>query len=126
MSISFIHYFSDLLLSRKAPCKRKQQCWPTTSNIVGCYMLRPFAHPVACCCVFGSCCAKFEIGQTVSCEQTDATTSNTVGQQCWEVLGLFARSLKFVSIVRSKPATIPPRPLARFASKQFYTVYSKI
>ena len=44
-------HFSDLLLSRKAPCKRKQQCWPTTSNIVGCYMLRPFAHPVACCCV---------------------------------------------------------------------------
>ena len=34
----------------KAPCKRTQHCWPTTSNIVGCYMLRPFAHPVACCC----------------------------------------------------------------------------
>ena len=42
----------------KAPCKRTQHCWPTTSNIVGCYMLRPFAHPVACCC------AKFETGQT--------------------------------------------------------------
>ena len=27
-------------------------------NIVGCYMLRPFAHPVVCCC------AKFETGQT--------------------------------------------------------------
>ena len=27
-------------------------------NIVGCYMLRPFPHPVACCC------AKFETGQT--------------------------------------------------------------
>ena len=27
-------------------------------NIVGCYMLRPFAHPVACCCT------KFEAGQT--------------------------------------------------------------
>ena len=26
-----------------------QHCWPTTPNIVGCYMLRPFAHPVACC-----------------------------------------------------------------------------
>ena len=26
--------------------------------IAGCYMLRPFAHPVACCC------AKFETGQT--------------------------------------------------------------
>ena len=38
-------------LLSKAPCKR--------SNIVGCYMLRPFAHPVACCC------AKFETGQTL-------------------------------------------------------------
>ena len=35
----------------KAPCKRTQHCWPTTPNIVGCYILRPFAHPVACCCV---------------------------------------------------------------------------
>ena len=26
-----------------------QDCWPTTPNIVGCYMLRPFPHPVACC-----------------------------------------------------------------------------
>ena len=34
-----------------APCKRTQHCWLTTPNIVGCYMLRPFAHPVACCCV---------------------------------------------------------------------------
>ena len=31
----------------KAPCKRTQHCWPTTPNIVGCYMLRPFVHPVA-------------------------------------------------------------------------------
>ena len=23
-----------------------QHCWPTTPNIIGCYMLRPFAHPV--------------------------------------------------------------------------------
>ena len=29
-----------------------------TPNIVGCYMLGPFAHPVACCC------AKFETSQT--------------------------------------------------------------
>ena len=33
----------------KAPCKQTQHCWPTTPNIVRCYMLRPFAHPVACC-----------------------------------------------------------------------------
>ena len=32
-----------------APCKRTQHCWPTTPNTVGCYMLRPFAHPVAFC-----------------------------------------------------------------------------
>ena len=29
----------------RAHCKRTHHC------IVGCYMLRPFAHPVACCCV---------------------------------------------------------------------------
>ena len=38
-----------LELNSKTACKRTQHCWPTTLNIVGCYMLRPFAHPVACC-----------------------------------------------------------------------------
>ena len=35
-------------------------------SIVGCYMPRPFAHPVACCCanVVACCCAKFETGQS--------------------------------------------------------------
>ena len=33
----------------KALGKRTQHCWPSTPNIVGCYLLRPFAHPVACC-----------------------------------------------------------------------------
>ena len=39
------------LLNATCTCKRTQYCWPTTPNIVGCYMLRPFAHPavVACC-----------------------------------------------------------------------------
>ena len=27
-----------------------QHCPPVTFNIVGCYMLGPFLHPVACCC----------------------------------------------------------------------------
>ena len=36
-------------------------------NIVGCYMLRPFAHPVVMLLrLVGSCRAKFEIGQTFS------------------------------------------------------------
>ena len=41
--------------------------WPTTPNIVWCYMLLAFTHPVACCC------AKFETGQTFNPVQTDAT-----------------------------------------------------
>ena len=65
----------------KATCKRTQQCWPATSNIVGCYTLRPFAHVVGS--VVGSCCAKFETGQTFSYVQTDATTLIIiVGHQC--------------------------------------------
>ena len=39
-------------LTHIAPCKRTH-CWPTTPNIVGCHMLRPFARPVACSC----CCS---------------------------------------------------------------------
>ena len=33
----------------KAPGKRTHHCWPTSSNLVWCYMFRLFAHPVACC-----------------------------------------------------------------------------
>jgi len=32
----------------KALCKWTQRCWPTTSNIVGCYMLHP-----SCCMLLG-------------------------------------------------------------------------
>ena len=45
----FLFYLVLWLYCHKAPCKRMQHCWPTTPNIVRCYMLRPFAHPVACC-----------------------------------------------------------------------------
>ena len=100
-----------------APCKRTQHCWPTTPNIVGCYMLRPFAHPVACCSML-CCCAKFETGQTFQpttpnisfvpwSPKRSATMfdpfaplptptqqlSTSLAQQCWELLLPFARSL---------------------------------
>ena len=42
----------------KAPWKRTQHCWPTTPNIVGCYMLRPSAHSVECCCALLEVVAK--------------------------------------------------------------------
>ena len=33
-------------------CHSKDRCSVQNGrNIVGCYMLRPLAHPVACCCV---------------------------------------------------------------------------
>ena len=52
--------------------------WPTTPNIVGRYILRPFVHPVACCCVLLGV-VKFEADQTFSYVQTDATTPNNDG-----------------------------------------------
>ena len=36
-------YLLNYIKRSEAPCKRYG------GNIVGCYMLRPFAHPVACC-----------------------------------------------------------------------------
>ena len=33
----------------KATYKQTQHCWPTTPNMVGCYMLRLFALSGACC-----------------------------------------------------------------------------
>ena len=48
-------------------------------NIVGCYMLRPCAHPVACCC------AKFET--KLFCQQLPKfllfRDRRSVAQQCW-------------------------------------------
>ena len=67
-------------LHPKASCKRMQHCQPTAPNIVECYMLRPLAHSVAFCCdVVGSCCTKFETGQTFRHVQMDTTTLNIVG-----------------------------------------------
>ena len=61
-SFHFVRFYSSIILfivhlihpfrvvsESKATCKPTQHCWLTTPNIVGCYMLRPFAHPVACC-----------------------------------------------------------------------------
>ena len=46
-------------------------------NIAGYFLLRPFAHPVACCWEFIG--TKFETGQTFSYAQTEATTPNIFG-----------------------------------------------
>ena len=40
-----------LSITVKTTANGCNMCWPKTPNIVGygCYTLRPFAHPVACC-----------------------------------------------------------------------------
>ena len=49
-------------------------------------------------CVVGSCCAKFETGQTFSHGQMGVTIPNIVGQQCWKLLLPFALSLVLVML----------------------------
>ena len=61
----------------QAPCKRTQHCWPTTPNFVGCYMLRPFAHPVASWWMLLRVVAQ-SLKPVKGWGQTDATTPNIV------------------------------------------------
>ena len=59
----------EIIWSRNATPNKLPRPRATTFNIDGFYMLRPFAHPVACymlLCVVGSCCEKFETGETFS------------------------------------------------------------
>ena len=66
--------------------KGAQLCLPTTPNIVGCYMMCPFAYPVACCCVFLGVGA-----QSLKPVKRLALYKQT--QHCWELLSPFACSL---------------------------------
>ena len=60
-----------------------QYFWPTNPNIVGCYVLRQFAHPVACCwMLIACCCAKFKTGQTFQ-PFLLLRDCQSVAQQCW-------------------------------------------
>ena len=60
-------------------------------NIVECYMLHPFGHPVACCCLLLGCCAKFETRQ--NCKATyKITNGRNKSQLFWASLRPFPRS----------------------------------
>jgi len=48
----------DAARNSKAPCKRTQNCWPTTRCLRCCFHLHTLLYVVACCC------PKFETGQT--------------------------------------------------------------
>ena len=100
----------------EASCKRTQHCWSTTPNIVGCYMLRPFAHPVACCC------AKFETGQTfqpttpnISFVPWSPKHSATMldpfvqlFQHCWGHARSLCKVYKDLWVVSFPPCTVGP------------------
>ena len=86
----------------KAPCKRTQHCWPTTPNIVGCYMLRPFAHLVACCWeLFHPLAHHCQHGRNNS----QHCWPNNVGTCCVRVQNKAARLLSLPLLSKSKIAT---------------------
>ena len=78
---------SNAALLAKAPCKRTQHCWLTAPNIVGCYKLRPFPHPVACCCVLLGVVAQSLKPVKVLSQQLPTFLSfrdrRSIAQQCW-------------------------------------------
>ena len=78
----------------KGPCKRTQHCWPTTRNIVGPNMLRPFAwnhNNVGTCWQLVACCLK-PVKLLGPCKRTQhclpKNPNNT--QQCCDLLRPFA------------------------------------
>ena len=78
---------------------------------IGCYILRPFPHPVARCCVLLVLVEhKFETGQTFSYVQTDATTPNNLGS-CWLTMLRLpsARSLTLSAVPRFEWQTRVPK-----------------
>ena len=71
----------------KAACKRTQHCWPTTPSIVGCYMLRLFAHPVVCCLMLLRVVAQSLKPVKLFSQQLQTfllfLDRRSVAQQCW-------------------------------------------
>ena len=86
----------------KAPCIRTQHCWPTTPNIVGCYMLRPFAPLVACCWgLLHPLAHHCQHGRNNS----QHCWPNNVGSCCVRVQNKAARLLSLPLLSKSKMAT---------------------
>ena len=66
-----------------------RQQLPTTPNIVGCFMLRSFAHPVACCYLLSGVVAQIlKPGKLLAtCKRTQQIPT-MLDQHCWELFGL--------------------------------------
>ena len=82
-----------------------QHCWPTTPNIVGCFMLCPFAQPVACCCALLRV-----VAQSLKRDKCLA------GQQCWEFSSPFAFLFSLFSSRNCLPFTCACAQSTTFSS----------
>ena len=108
-------------------------------ELTECYMLRPFAHPVAYCVLLGVVAQSLKPVK-LSKLLAPCKRRNIVRQRCWELLRLFERSLRFLSpqslnfsnpqslqySITSEPPTgrcfaciSPMLALKRFKGKQF-------
>ena len=80
----------------------KQTVKPRVSgrNVVGCYFLRPFAHPISCFCgLLGVVAQSFKpVKLLATCKQLPILS----GQQCWELLCQFVRRFNLISKKRAK------------------------
>ena len=93
--------------SAKAPCKRTQHYWPTAPNIVGCYMLHPFANPVACCCLLGVVAQSLKPVKRLSqhlikfllFRDLRSVAQQSKSQRCKELMNPFARSLIVLTVI---------------------------
>ena len=106
--ITWIARNGHLTNKPEAQCKRTQTCWPKTPNIQnidGCYILRPFAHPVARYCVLLGVVAL-----------SLKPVKRLHGQQCRELLGPFERSF------RRTVRTFYPHPPARKSRRIWCTL----
>ena len=58
-------------------------------------MLRPFAHPVECCCVLlGVVAQSLKPVKRLARRKQTQQLSRLLGQQCWELLRPFAHRLR--------------------------------
>ena len=72
-------------------------------NIVECYMLRPFAHPVACFCVLlGVVAQSLEPVKLLAAFKQTQQLPILLGQQCWELWCPFVRRFNLISKKRAK------------------------
>ena len=60
---------------------------PTSLDVFGCYMLRPFAHPIACCWVLLGVIAQSlkPVKLSATCKRTQQLPA-LLGQQYWKLL----------------------------------------